>query len=197
MRYPKKLTVLQMSFLALAAVLNIAGANLALLIRIPLYLDTLGTFLAAILFGPFYGMVPGFLSGILTGMTTDIYSLFYLPVPAPHRTRPPDFFSMKIISERKIPDSAVCVCRYFTGNDCFLLHYAFLFEGITSSGSTVMVQLFHHLGLNLTVSVFCVQLVTDFIDRTVMLALSLTVLHILPVSVLTVLKKGDRTYGSI
>ena len=46
MRYPKKLTVLQMSFLALAAVLNIAGANLALLIRIPLYLDTLGTFLA-------------------------------------------------------------------------------------------------------------------------------------------------------
>lgn len=52
-----------------------------------------------------------------------------------------------------------------------------------------MVQLFHHLGLNLTVSVFCVQLVTDFIDRTVMLALSLTVLHILPVSVLTVLKK--------
>ena len=41
MRYPKKLTVLQMSFLALAAVLNIAGANLALLIRIPLYLDTL------------------------------------------------------------------------------------------------------------------------------------------------------------
>ena len=69
-----------MSFLALAAVLNIAGANLALLIRIPLYLDTLGTFLAAILFGPFYGMVPGFLSGILTGMTTDIYSLFYLPV---------------------------------------------------------------------------------------------------------------------
>ena len=157
MRYPKKLTVLQMSFLALAAVLNIAGANLALLIRIPLYLDTLGTFLAAILFGPFYGMVPGFLSGILTGMTTDIYSLFYL---------------------------SSCIT-------------AFLFEGITSSGSRVMVQLFHHLGLNLTVSVFCVQLVTDFIDRTVMLALSLTVLHVLPVSVLTVLKKGDRTYGSI
>ena len=112
-----------MSFLALAAVLNIAGANLALLIRIPLYLDTLGTFLAAILFGPFYGMVPGFLSGILTGMTTDIYSLFYLPVQLLTGLTAGLFFYEKIISERKIPDSAVCVCRYFTGNDCFLLHY--------------------------------------------------------------------------
>ncbi len=60
MRYPKKLTVLQMSFLALAAVLNIAGANLALLIRIPLYLDTLGTFLAAILLVRFTEWFRGF-----------------------------------------------------------------------------------------------------------------------------------------
>lgn len=67
MKFPKKLTVLQMCFLALAAVLNIAGANIALLLRIPLYLDTLGTFLSAMLFGPFYGMIPGLLSGLLTG----------------------------------------------------------------------------------------------------------------------------------
>ena len=186
-----------MSFLALAAVLNIAGANLALLIRIPLYLDTLGTFLAAILFGPFYGMVPGFLSGILTGMTTDIYSLFYLPVQLLTGLPAGLFFYEKSFRNGKYRIPLYAFVVTLPGTIVSSCITAFLFGGITSSGSTVVVQLFHHLGLNLTVSVFCVQLVTDFIDRTVMLALSLTVLHVLPVSVLTVLKKGDRTYGSI
>ncbi len=142
-----------MSFLALAAVLNIAGANLALLIRIPLYLDTLGTFLAAILFGPFYGMVPGFLSGILTGMTTDIYSLFYLPVQLLTGLTAGLFFYEKSFRNGKYRIPLYAFVVTLPGTIVSSCITAFLFGGITSSGSTVMVQLFHHLGLNLTVSV--------------------------------------------
>ena len=48
----KKMTVLQLCLLALAAALNTAGASVALVLRLPIYLDTLGTMLAAALFGP-------------------------------------------------------------------------------------------------------------------------------------------------
>ena len=197
MKFPKKLSVLQMCFLALAAVLNIAGANIALLLRIPLYLDTLGTFLSAMLFGPFYGMIPGLLSGLLTGFTTDIYSLFYLPVQLVTALAAGFLFYEKSFKTGKYLILLYAVAVTVPGTIVSASITAFLFGGITSSGSSILVQLLHHTGLNLTASVFCVQLLTDYLDRTVMLCLSVLVLGVLPTSMLAVLKKGQRNYGSL
>ena len=197
MKFPKKLTVLQMCFLALAAVLNIAGANIALLLRIPLYLDTLGTFLSAMLFGPFYGMIPGLLSGLLTGFTTDIYSLFYLPVQLVTALAAGFLFYEKSFKTVKYRILLFAAAVTVPGTIVSASITAFLFGGITSSGSSILVQLLHHTGLNLTASVFCVQLLTDYLDRTVMLCLSVLVLGVLPTSMLAVLKKGQRNYGSL
>lgn len=197
MKFPKKLTVLQMCFLALAAVLNIAGANIALLLRIPLYLDTLGTFLSAMLFGPFYGMIPGLLSGLLTGFTTDIYSLFYLPVQLVTALAAGFLFYEKSFKTGKYRILLFAAAVTVPGTIVSASITAFLFGGITSSGSSILVQLLHHTGLNLTASVFCVQLLTDYLDRTVMLCLSVLVLGVLPTSMLAVLKKGQRNYGSL
>ncbi|MEE0781093.1 MAG: ECF transporter S component [Sellimonas sp.] len=197
MKFPKKLTVLQMCFLALAAVLNIAGANIALLLRIPLYLDTLGTFLSAMLFGPFYGMIPGLLSGLLTGFTTDIYSLFYLPVQLVTALAAGFLFYEKSFKTGKYRILLFAAAVTVPGTIVSASITAFLFGGITSSGSSILVQLLHHTGLNLTASVFCVQLLTDYLDRAVMLCLSVLVLGVLPASMLAVLKKGQRNYGSL
>lgn len=197
MKFPKKLTVLQMCFLALAAVLNIAGANIALLLRIPLYLDTLGTFLSAMLFGPFYGMIPGLLSGLLTGFTTDIYSLFYLPVQLVTALAAGFLFYEKAFKTGKYRILLYSAAVTVPGTIVSASITAFLFGGITSSGSSILVQLLHHTGLNLTASVFCVQLLTDYLDRAVMLCLSVLVLGVLPTSMLAVLKKGQRNYGSL
>ena len=197
MKFPKKLTALQMCFLALAAVLNIAGANIALLLRIPLYLDTLGTFLSAMLFGPFYGMIPGLLSGLLTGFTTDIYSLFYLPVQLVTALAAGFLFYEKSFKTGKYRILLFAAAVTVHGTIVSASITAFLFGGITSSGSSILVQLLHHTGLNLTASVFCVQLLTDYLDRTVMLCLSVLVLGVLPTSMLAVLKKGQRNYGSL
>ena len=197
MKFPKKLTALQMCFLALAAVLNIAGANIALLLRIPLYLDTLGTFLSAMLFGPFYGMIPGLLSGLLTGFTTDIYSLFYLPVQLVTALAAGFLFYEKSFKTGKYRILLFAAAVTVPGTIVSASITAFLFGGITSSGSSILVQLLHHTGLNLTASVFCVQLLTDYLDRTVMLCLSVLVLGVLPTSMLAVLKKGQRNYGSL
>lgn len=80
MKSRKKMTVNQMVLIALAACINTAGGQAALALRLPVYLDSIGTILAGILLGPVYGMLPNLLSGILMGMTTDIYSLYFAPV---------------------------------------------------------------------------------------------------------------------
>ena len=70
----KKITAFQLCVLAMAAGINVVGGQLALLLRLPIYLDSMGTILTGALWGPWFGMAPSFLSGILMGMTTDIYS---------------------------------------------------------------------------------------------------------------------------
>ena len=59
---------------------------------------------------------------------------------------------------------------------------ALVFGGITSSGSTVLVQLLHGAGLNLTASVCVVQGATDFLDRLISLVLAVLLLFALPQS---------------
>ena len=66
--------------LALCAVINLIGGQVALLFRLPIYLDSIGTVFAAAILGPVYGMLPGILSNLISGMTMDVYSLYYLPV---------------------------------------------------------------------------------------------------------------------
>ena len=78
---------------------------------------------------------------------------------------------------------------------------AFLFGGITSSGSTVLVQLLYGMGMDLTASVFLVQAATDYIDRTVVLLAAVLLYRALPAAlkarlaaktIRTKSQKGDR-----
>ena len=56
------------------------GGQIALFLKLPIYLDSIGTVFIASILGPFYGMLPNLISGLLMGMTVDVYSLYYAPV---------------------------------------------------------------------------------------------------------------------
>ena len=76
----KKMTTLRLCMIAMAVCINVAGGQLALMLRLPIYLDSIGTILIGAWMGPFYGMLPNMISGVLMGFTTDIYSLYFAPV---------------------------------------------------------------------------------------------------------------------
>lgn len=193
-----KLHISQLSFLALTAVLNIAGANLALTLRLPIYFDTLGTMMAAMLFGPVYGMIPGLISALITGITTDIYSLFFLPVQLITGFAAGLLLHTKdrTIHSGRFPLPVLTLLISVPGTVVSALISSFVFGGITSSGSSVLVQILHHSGLGLTESVFCVQIFTDYADRILTLFVSIFLLHALPKSIIQSLKEGV-SYGSI
>ena len=76
----RKFSTNKLCLLALCSVINLIGGHIALLFRLPVYLDSLGTVFAAALMGPLSGMIPGIISNLIGGVTTDIYALYYLPV---------------------------------------------------------------------------------------------------------------------
>lgn len=166
------------SFISIAIAINLVGANLALFLRLPIYLDTIGTLLIAVILGPWYAASTAFLSALINWMTTDIFSLYYSPVAIvvaiitgiliKRNCKPSSLFWKSLI----ISLPGTIIASVIT---------VILFKGITSSGSSIIAQFLHGIGLDMTSSLILVQVGTDYMDRLISL--------ILVFSTITLLKK--------
>lgn len=179
-----KISVHKITLIALAIVINIVGSYIALVLHLPIYLDSMGTIMTAILLGPFYGLFPGVLSALVTGMTSDIYALYYMPVGIVLGVVTGFVFqknkSNKLFVKSfciSVPASLISACITAT-----------VFGGITSSGSTMLVQLLAKTPVGLTLSCLIVQFLTDYFDRLLSLWLVFSVIKKLPDSLTNKLK---------
>ena len=107
----EKISVQKICMIAFAICINFVGGQIALFLKLPIYLDSIGTVFVAAVLGPFYGMLPNLLSGLLMGMTVDIYSLYYAPVG--------------ILLAEKVADISGCSCDHTS-----IYHNQFLYYGI-------------------------------------------------------------------
>lgn len=172
------ISVRKMCVVALAIVLNVIGGQIALMLHLPIYLDSMGTIMIAMLYGPVYGMLPPLLYGLVMGFTLDIYSLYFMPVGLMLGLMTglvSKYFSLK--KWRMIPGAMLIT---IPGTIVSSIITAVLFGGITSSGSTVIVQVLNKAGLGLTASVFIVQILTDYLDRLLSLVIVTYLLHVIP-----------------
>jgi energy-coupling factor transport system substrate-specific component len=172
------ISVRKMCVVALAIVLNVIGGQIALMLHLPIYLDSIGTIMIAMLYGPVYGMLPPLLYGLVMGFTLDIYSLYFMPVGLMLGLVTglvSRYFSLK--KWRMIPGAMLIT---IPGTIVSAVITAVLFGGITSSGSTVIVQVLNKAGLGLTASVFIVQILTDYLDRLLSLVIVSYLLHVIP-----------------
>lgn len=182
----KKISVFQLCTIAMAVGINVVGGQLALVLRLPIYLDSIGTILIGALLGPWFGMLPNLLSGILMGMTTDIYSLYFAPAgmvmgfmnglvwqkwiwkkqgAALGERGRFWLYAMAVAIPGTMVSSVIC---------------AVVFGGITSSGSMILVQLLAKTPLGMTASIFLVQIVTEYLDRAVSMMVVSVFLQAIP-----------------
>ncbi len=166
------------SFISITIAINLIGANLALFLRLPIYLDTIGTLLIAVILGPWYAASTAFLSALINWMTTDIFSLYYSPVAIVVA-----IITGILIKRNCKPSSLLWKSLIISlpGTIIASVITVILFKGITSSGSSIIAQFLHGIGLDMTSSLILVQVGTDYIDRLISL--------ILVFSTITLLKK--------
>lgn len=172
---------------AVAIVINLIGGQLALMLKLPIYLDSIGTIFIGAILGPVYGMIPNLLSGVIMGMTVDVYSLYYAPVGMIVG------LVAGLVCHKKLPNKAwgllAALIITVPGTILSSCITAFLFGGITSSGSTILVQLLEKTPLSMTASVFIVQFFTDYLDRVIALYLALVIFKALPTSLKEKIKR--------
>ena len=174
----RRLSVRHLAVLGICVALNYVGATLALFLRLPVYLDALGTVLASFLLGPVYGACTGTASALLSFAVSDPYALYYAPVQILLGLLAGILYRSGWLKGTKFPAGILFLT--LPGTAVSSLITAYLFGGITSSGSSLLVQLLHHGGMNLTASVFVVQILTDGLDRLILVSSMLALQRALP-----------------
>ncbi|BBF44052.1 substrate-specific component STY3230 of queuosine-regulated ECF transporter [Lachnospiraceae bacterium KM106-2] len=189
----KKITTYQITTVALATVINLVGAQIALLLKLPIYLDSIGTVLTGAILGPVYGMVPSLLAGIISQITMDPYAIYYAPSGMVTGLLVGLIFRAGLLRKWKMPIGTLVITLPGTMISAFVT--AQLFGGVTSSGSSLIVLFFRKLGMSMVASVYAVQIVTDYADRLVAVALVLSIIVVLPKDMLEKIK--GKKYGQI
>lgn len=159
----KRLSTLEISLLAFGISVNVLGTLIAFGLQLPILLDSIGTIFISILLGPGFGIITGLGSSLVSGITFDIYSLYFAPVQVFVAMFTYLMYSKGFLHKIKRP-LGVMVISIFSATMGAIIA-AFVFGGITSSGSSYIVAVLSNLGVNKVVSVFIVQFLMDYADR--------------------------------
>ncbi len=166
----KKIKTLELSLVALAMTVNVVGTFIAFTLKLPILLDSIGTILITILLGPTLGVISGLGASILSGITFDIYSLYFAPVQVVIAITLYVLFKYGFFKGRKLAIGILILS--IVSSLAGAIISAFIFDGVTSSGSSYIVAILSNLGVNKVTSVFLVQFLTDLIDKSLAISVA-------------------------
>ena len=190
-------------FVAFAVALNLTAGQLAAALKLPVYLDSLGTVLVAVLCGPWSAIAAGITSNVLASAVGNPMMLFFSPV-------------MVVIA-----GFTGFIARHGWFRKWYLVPLggilqgvlaavasapiaAYLFSGVMLAGTDVLVLYFRSVGNTLLQSVFFQGLSSDPVDKTITYILVYLLCRNLPLRLLQRFRGGnnlprstsmDRTYA--
>ena len=66
--------------IVISIAINMIGGQLASMVKLPIFLDSIGTLISAVLLGPVIGVLTGLLTNLLWGLLTDPIAAAFAPV---------------------------------------------------------------------------------------------------------------------
>lgn len=168
-------------FMSLCIVVNFIGAYIALLAKLPIYLDSIGTILSAVMLGPTCGAITGGLTALINGSTFDPISLYFLPVQVVAGISTGLLFKTKQFEGIKSIAKIILVAILVAIMSAVVV--SFVFDGVTSSGSSLIVAVLKNSGINMIASVFSTQIFTDLLDKFVIFGLVFGIIKTIPSNV--------------
>ena len=177
----KRSNTFKITIMSIAVVINIVGAFIATTLKLPIFIDTIGTFLSAFLFGPVGGMSTGMVTSLINGLTFDPYSLYFIPVQAIIGLMAGICYKKNLFKGKFLILGIIITT--VMGSTVASLISAFVFGGITSSGTSFIVMYLKEAGVNIVTSVFSTQIIFDLIDKGITVLLVLTILKALPANI--------------
>ena len=160
----KSISVKNISLIGLGISINVVGSFIAYTLKLPIYLDSIGTIFIAAILGPNYAMISGVLGSIVSGITFDVYSIYFAPVQITTGLLSGIMFRKGFLDGVKTPLGTFIFVLPTSIISAMIA--AIVFEGVTSAGSSYIVQALEVLSIgNLFSNIFLTQIITDYMDK--------------------------------
>ncbi|BCS51310.1 TPA: ECF transporter S component [Aeromonas veronii] len=159
-----KLSSYNLAFMVICIAINMVAGQAVSMLKLPIFLDSIGTVLCAILAGPWMAIATGLLTNLLWGLLTGPIAAAFAPVAmmiglsAGLLARAGWFNNLP-----KVVVSSVVITLALTLVAIPIRSY--LFGGATGSGADFVVAYLHAMGSDLQESVAVTVLGTNLLDK--------------------------------
>jgi energy-coupling factor transport system substrate-specific component len=192
--------------IALCAALNVAIGTVVYLIKLPIYLDSIGTILCALLLAParwvafICACLAGIIGIIITGLLVNPYLPWFLFTVVGIALVSAFLTAESIETFRARPTSTgafatrVLIYGIVTGLVAAVVSapvVAYLFGGVTGSGSTFIVALFLKTGQQLLSAVLLSGLAAEPVDKTLQVLLAALLYRATPGDFIAMLQASE------
>jgi energy-coupling factor transport system substrate-specific component len=152
-----------LTLMGLAITINIIGAFIAVVTKIPLLLDHIGTLMICLAFGWKYAVVCAFCSSCINTMLFDPYALPFAPTGMLMVTMVGILLEKGIF--KKLGRPLAMAIAVLPASILGAVIAGYIFGGVTSSGSSIIVRFLINRGLNPAFAVFIIQYFMEYLDR--------------------------------
>lgn len=158
-----KISTKKITILALCVAMNMVGSWIGLMIKLPVYLDSIGTVMAGFAFGPVFGILAGVITALVNTIS-DPVALYFMPTQIIvgftagyfKFLKRDDFLSKFYLTPAMSIPAAVSSALIAT----------YLFGTVTTAGSSYIVQALRAImDISDFVIVLGVQIITDYLDK--------------------------------
>ena len=164
-----KISTKKITILALCIAINMVGSWIGVLIKLPVYLDSIGTIMAGFTFGPIFGLLTGMITALVNTIGDPI-ALYFMPTQLIvgftagyfKFLKRDDYISKFYLTPFMSIPAAISSALIAT----------YLFGTVTTAGSSYIVQALRAvMDLPDFVIVFVIQIITDYADKLISILL--------------------------
>lgn len=171
-------TMLAILLIPISVAINFVGGQLAVLLKLPLYLDTIGTILVAMLCGPWVGGTAGLVTNLVLGLTNPSYFPYAIVNVALGLVT--GFCARKgmfgIWWKWIIAMVLMALTSIITAAPVTVLVYG----GITASGTSLITAAMMASGQSIWTSVISTEMIFTVIDRIISFVIAILVIRVIP-----------------
>ena len=187
----KDFTTMTLVLIPVAIAINIVIGQIDLLLRLPVYLDSIGTVLVGALAGPWAGALTGALTNIIWGLLIEPDLLPWWPVAMVIGAVAGICSNLGLFKtwwKVVISGLIIAISAAIVGTPIAV----YLFGGITSSGSSLITAFLLQTGRDLVTSVLSVNFMVEPVDKISTALLAYAILEGMSVRYITSFPRGEN-----
>lgn len=182
------LNLMAVLLIPVCVAINMVGFQLAQILRLPIYLDTIGTVLVGIIAGPWIAILTGFLTNCINAIFNPVYLPYSVVSIAIGLTAAILSKKKMFTSWGKIFISGVIISLVATVTASPIT--VILFGGITGSTGSMITAGFLATGHKIWTAVFSAQFITEIVDKQLCVFICVLIVRRISSRYLSKLKNG-------